>query len=230
MEGEFLSSCAYFEYHLHHKQSSQYLSFSNYLSPKPSMRSHIYIHRPTNIKRNHTHTCTPNMYKQTSPRIETGPPLMDASSKSSSKNENTSIFLFFFSSEAHPIKKLSVLFSFHQAVKSSSSISSTALSRSNGLIYLIWQQVSTNEKSTSNKRRMNSFPFVFMHNSCTASLCLSLSVSASEIDYFTSDPSCRYYTPKGKQIWFICIPIHKESHTYSVIPCMFHLNPVVIWI
>lgn len=36
-----------------------------------------------------------------------------------------------------------------------------SLSRSNGLIYLIWQQVSTNEKSTSNKRRMNSFPFVF---------------------------------------------------------------------
>lgn len=105
-----------------------------------------------------------------------------------------------------------------------------SLSRSNGLIYLIWQQVSTNEKSTSNKRRMNSFPFVFMHNSCTTSLCLSLSVSASEIDYFTSDPSCRYYTPKGKQIWFICIPIHKESHTYSVIPCVFHLNPVVIWI
>lgn len=108
MEGEFLSSCAYFEYHLHHKQSSQYLSFSNYLSPKPSMRSHIYIHRPTNIKRNHTHTCTPNMYKQTSPRIETGPPLMDASSKSSSKNENTSIFLFFF--PVRPIQSKNFLF------------------------------------------------------------------------------------------------------------------------
>lgn len=105
-----------------------------------------------------------------------------------------------------------------------------SLSRSNGLIYLIRQQVSTNEKSTSNKKRMNSFPFVFMHNSCTASLCRSPSVSVSEIDYFTSDPSCRYYTPKGKQIRFICIPIHKESHTYSVIPCVFHLNPVVKWI
>ncbi len=105
-----------------------------------------------------------------------------------------------------------------------------SLSHSNGLIYLIRQQVSTNEENTSNKKRINSIPFVFMHNSCTASLCLSLSVSTSEIDYFTSDPSCRHYTPKGKQIWFICIPIHKESHTYSVIPSVFHLNPVVKWI
>lgn len=166
------------------------------------------------------------MYKQTSPRIETGPPLMDASSKSFSKNENTSIFLFFFiqsktfCSFLFPSGCQIIIFNQQHG----------SLSCSNGLIYLIWQQVSTNEKSNSNKRRMNSFPFVFMHNSYPASLCLSLSVSASEIDYFTSDPSCRYYTPKGKQIWFICIPIHKESHTYSVIPCVFHLNPVVIWI
>lgn len=139
-------------------------------------------------------------------------------------------FSFFFFSEAHPIKNflffsLSIRLSNHHLQSAA-----RLFPRSNGLIYLIWQQASTNEKSTSNKRRMNSFPFVFMHNSYTASLCLSLSVSASEIDYFTSDPSCRYYTPKGKQIWFICIPIHKESHTYSVIPCVFHLNPVVIWI
>lgn len=161
-----------------------------------------------------------------------GPPLMDGSSKSSYKNENTSICAFLFFHPVRPIQSKTFssfifpsgcqIIIFNQQRGS--------LSHSNGLISLIRQQVSTNEKSTSNKKRMNSFPFVFMHNSCTASLCISLSVLASEIDYYTSDSSGRYYTPKGKQMRFICIPIHKESHTYSVIQCVFHLNLVVKWI